>query len=77
MKGIGNLSLMVSFFEGVEVRTHAPRKLFIKDHEHRRRVGAHTSVNNTCVEKVLSNFLNFIFWGKGVTIGTNIWRKVF
>jgi hypothetical protein len=27
------------------------------------------------VEQVLNNFLNFIFLGKGVTIGTNIGRK--
>jgi hypothetical protein len=31
--------------------------------------------NNTCVEQFLNNFLNFIFLGKGVMIGTNIGRK--
>jgi hypothetical protein len=40
-----------------------------------RRVGAHTRVDNTYVEKLLNNFLNFIFFGKWMTIGTNIGRK--
>jgi hypothetical protein len=63
------------FVEGAEVRTHAPRTFFIKDHDHRRRVGACTRVDNTCIEKFLNHFLNFIFLGKGVTIGTDIGRK--
>jgi hypothetical protein len=29
-----------NFVEGAEVRTHAPRTFFPKDHDHRRRVGA-------------------------------------
>jgi hypothetical protein len=32
-------------------------------------------VDNTYVEKFLSNFLNLIFLGKWMTIGTNIGRK--
>jgi hypothetical protein len=32
-------------------------------------------VDNTCVEQFLNNFLNFIFLGKGMTIGTYIGRK--
>jgi hypothetical protein len=63
------------FVEGVKVRTHAPRTFFIKDHDHRRRVGARTREDNTCVKQFLNHFLNFIFWGKGVKIGTNIGRK--
>jgi hypothetical protein len=63
------------FVEGTEVRTHAPRTFFLKDHDHRRRVGARTRADNTCVEQFLNNFLNFIFLGKGMTIGTNIGRK--
>jgi hypothetical protein len=64
------------FVEGVEVRTHVPRAFFLKDHDHRRRVGARTRTDNTCGEKFLNNFLNFIFLGKGMTIGMNIGRKV-
>jgi hypothetical protein len=40
-----------------------------------RRVGARTRVDNTCGEQFLNNFLNFIFLGKGMTIGMNIGRK--
>jgi hypothetical protein len=65
------------FFEGSEFRTHAPRALFLKDHDHMRRVGARTRIDNTCGEKFLNNFLNFIFLRKGMTIGTYIWRKAF
>jgi hypothetical protein len=32
-------------------------------------------VDNTYVEQFLNHFLNFIFLGKGVTIGTDIGRK--
>jgi len=49
------------FFECVEVRTHAPRTLFLKDHDHGRRVGARSRVDNTCIKKFLNNFLNLIF----------------
>jgi hypothetical protein len=63
------------FVEGMEVRTHVPRTIFIKDHEHRRRIGACTRKDNACGEKLLNNFLNFIFLGKGMTIGMNIGRK--
>jgi hypothetical protein len=40
-----------------------------------RKVGARIRVDNTCVEKFLNNFLNFIFLGKGMMIGTDIGRK--
>jgi hypothetical protein len=63
------------FFEGVEVRTHASRTFFLQDHDHKRRVGDRTRVDNTCVKNFLNHFLIFIFLGKGVMIGTNIGRK--
>jgi hypothetical protein len=63
------------FVEGAEVRTHVPRTLFLQDHDHRRRIGARTRADNTCVKQFLNHFLNFIFWGKWVTIGTDIGRK--
>jgi hypothetical protein len=63
------------FVEGAEVRTHAPRTFFLKDHDHWRRVGARTREDNTYVEQFLNHFLNFIFFGKGVMIWTNIGRK--
>jgi hypothetical protein len=56
------------FVEGTEVRTHFPRTLFIQDHDHIRRVGARTRVDNTCIKDFLDHFLNFIFLGKGVMI---------
>jgi hypothetical protein len=63
------------FFEGMKVTSHAPRAFFPKEHDHRRRVGAHTRMDNTWSEQFLNNFLNFIFLGKGITIGMNIGRK--
>jgi hypothetical protein len=63
------------FVEGTEVRTHVERTFFLKYHDHKRRVGAHTRVDNTYVKKFLNHFLNFIFLGKGVTIGMDIGRK--
>jgi hypothetical protein len=32
-------------------------------------------MDNNCGEQFLNNFLNFIFLGKGMMIGTNIGRK--
>jgi hypothetical protein len=58
-----------------KVRTHALRTFFVKDHDHKRRVGARTRTDNTCVEHLLKFFLNFIFLGKGITIGMDIGRK--
>ena len=63
------------FVEGTEVRTHFPRTLFLQDHDHRRRVGACTRVDNAYIKEFLDHFLNFIFLGKGVTIRTDIGRK--
>jgi hypothetical protein len=65
------------FVEGMKVMIHAPRTFFLHDHDHRRRVGAHTRVDNTCVNQFLNHFINFIFLGKGVTIRTYIGRKAF
>jgi hypothetical protein len=69
MTEMGNLSLMVSLLR-------APRAFFLKYHDHRRRIGASTRIDNTHDEQFLNNFLNFIFLGKGITIGMNIGRKV-
>jgi hypothetical protein len=63
------------FVEGTEFMTHSPRTFFLQDHDHRRRVGAHTRENNVCIKEFLDHFLNFIFWGKVVTIQTDIGRK--
>jgi hypothetical protein len=63
------------FVEGTKVKTHSPRTLFLQDHDHRRRVGALTRVDNACIKEFLDHFLNFIFLGKGVTIQTYIGRK--
>ena len=63
------------FVEGMEVRTHSPINFFLQDHDHKRRVGAHTRVDNACIKEFLDHFPNFIFLGKGVMIGKNIGRK--
>jgi hypothetical protein len=63
------------FVEGAEIMTHAPRTFFLHDHDHRRRLGARTRADNTCVKQFLNHFLNFIFLGKGVAIGIDIGRK--
>jgi hypothetical protein len=41
-----------------------------------RRIGDSTRTDNTDDRQFLNNFLNFIFLGKGMTIGTHIGRKV-
>jgi hypothetical protein len=63
------------FVEGIEVRTHSPRTFFLQDHDHRRRVGPRTRVDNACIKEFLDHFLNFIFLGKWVTIQRDIGRK--
>jgi hypothetical protein len=63
------------FVEGTKFRTHSPITLFLQDHDHMRRIGARTRVDNAYIKEFLDHFLNFIFWGKGVTIRTNIGRK--
>jgi hypothetical protein len=65
------------FVEGEKVKTHVPRTLFLQDHDHGRRVGDDTRVDNTYVKKFLNHFLNFIFFLKGVTIETYIGREDF
>jgi hypothetical protein len=71
----GKFVLNGKFVEGTEVKTHSPRTFFFQDHDHKRRVGARTRVDNACIKEFLDHFLNFIFLGKGVTIGTDIRRK--
>jgi hypothetical protein len=63
------------FVEGMEVRTHSPRNFFLRDHDHRRQIGARTRVDNACIKDFLDHFLNFIFLGKGLMIQTDIGRK--
>jgi hypothetical protein len=63
------------FVEGTKVRTHSPRTFFLQDHNHKRRIGACTRVDNTCIKELLDHFLNFIFLEKGVMIQTDIGRK--
>jgi hypothetical protein len=63
------------FVEGTEVRKHSPRTFFLQDHDHRRRVGARTRVDNAYIKDFLDHFLNFIFLGKEVTIQMDIGRK--
>jgi len=65
------------FVESTEVRTHSPRTSFLQDHDHRRTVGARTREDNASIKEFLDHFLNFIFWGKEVTIQMNIGRKDF
>jgi hypothetical protein len=63
------------FVEGTEFGTHSPTALFLQDHDHMRRIGAHTRADNACIKEFLDHFLNFIFLGKGVMIQTDIGRK--
>jgi hypothetical protein len=65
------------FVEGTKVRKHSPRTFFLQDHDHRRRVGTRTRVDNTCIKEFLDHFLNFIFLGKGVMIQTDIERQAY
>jgi hypothetical protein len=71
----GKFVFNCKFVEGMEVRTHSPRKFFLHDHDHRRRVGDHNRADNTYIKEFLDHFLNFIFLGKGVMIQMNIGRK--
>jgi hypothetical protein len=71
----GELFFDGKFVEGTEVRTHSSRTFFLQDHDHRRRVGDCTREDNACIKEFLNPFLNFIFWGKGVTIWMDIGRK--
>jgi hypothetical protein len=56
------------FVEGKKVMTHSPRTFFLQDHDHRRRIGAHTRADNTTIKEFLDHFLNFIVLVKGVMI---------
>ena len=71
----GKLVFDVEFVESMKVRTHAPRAFFLEDHDHMRRIGAGTMVDNTRVEQLLNNFLNFILLGKGMAIRENVGRR--
>jgi hypothetical protein len=71
LTGNGEFVFDSKFVEGMEVRTHSPRTLFLQDHDHREM----NRGDNTCIKEFLDHFLNFIFWGKGVMIWMNIGRK--
>jgi hypothetical protein len=71
----GKLVFDSEFIEGTKFKTHAPSTLFLEYHYHRRRIGASTRTYNTCFEKLLHYFFNFILPGKWVTIRVNIGRK--
>ena len=68
MTGIGNLSLMVSLLRARKSGHILQEPSFF-------RTMARTRSDNAYIKEFLDHFLNFIFWGKGVTIGTYIWRK--
>jgi hypothetical protein len=74
MTGMGNLSLMVSLLRARN-SGHARISFFLKYHDHKRIIGASTRMDNAWGEQFLNNFRNFIFLGKGMTIGMNIGRK--
>jgi hypothetical protein len=59
----------------MKVKTHAPSSYFLDYHDHRRRIGVGTRIDNTHFEQFLNNFLIFILLGKGMTIRENIGRK--
>jgi hypothetical protein len=65
------------FFEGAKLWTPAPSSFFLEYHDHMRRIGYGTRMDNICFEKFLNNFLNFILLGKGMTIRVNIGRKAY
>ena len=49
------------FVEGTKVRTHSPRTFFLQDHDYRRRLRAHTRMDNAYSKEFLDHILNFIF----------------
>jgi hypothetical protein len=64
------------FIEGMKVRTHGPSTFFLEYHDHKIRIGDGTRADNTFLEQLLHNFLNFILLGKGMTIRENIGRNI-
>jgi hypothetical protein len=71
----GEIFLDGEFIEGMKVRTHEPSTLFLEYHDHKRRIRVGTRVDNTRLEKLLHDFLNFIILGKWMMIRENIGRK--
>jgi hypothetical protein len=72
----GELVFDGEFIEGTKIRTHVQSTFFLEYHDHRRRVGVGTRADNTRLEKLLHNFLNFILLGKWMTIRENIGRNI-
>jgi hypothetical protein len=73
----GKLGFGGEFIEGMKVRTHAPSTLFLEYHDHKRIIGVGTREDNTHLEQLLHDFLNFILLGKGMMIRKNNRRKIF
>jgi hypothetical protein len=59
----------------MKVETHAPCALFFEEHDHNRRIGVGIVEDDTRVEQLLNNFLNFILLGKGMMIQEDIGRN--
>ena len=72
----GKLVFDGDFIKDMKFRTCALSTFFLKYHDHRRRIGVGTRMDNTHNEQFLNNFLNFILLGKGMMIWASIGRKI-
>jgi hypothetical protein len=63
------------FVEGTKFWTHASSALFLEYHDHMRRIGAGTRMDNTLLRAILEQFSQFHSSGKGMMIRENIGRK--
>jgi hypothetical protein len=52
-----------------------PSAFFLEYHDHMRRIGVGTRMDNTSFRKFLNNFLNFILLGEGMMIREKIGSK--
>jgi hypothetical protein len=71
----GKLVLDGEFIDCMKVKTHAPSTFFFEYHDHMRIIRAGTGADNTFLEQFLHYFLNFILFGKGMTIRADIGGK--
>jgi hypothetical protein len=53
-----------------------PSTFFLEYHDHERRIGAGTRVDDTCGYQFMNNFISFIFGGKWMMTRANIGRKI-
>jgi hypothetical protein len=67
---------MVSLLRVQNSRHMRQMPYFLDFHDHKRRIWAVATTNNTHFEQLLNNFLNFILLGKGMMIRDNIGRKI-